>query len=193
MRIISGLLALVLGIAALLGGIGLQTIWAPPQTLTAEVADQPAEAPLTVITGEFAEVDEEPVDYTLVGDGEYTVMLGRERDIRAWIGDAAHNTVTGIETDVADGEAPRLMVEHTEGETPVPNPIGSDLWIETHTVSGTLEQRWTLPEEDQTALLVAVDGTAPAPTEMTVTWTNRVGESPWILPLLIIGPAQAPA
>lgn len=188
MRIISGLLALVLGIAALLGGIGLQTIWAPPQTLTAEVADQPAEAPLTVITGEFAEVDEEPVDYTLVGDGEYTVMLGRERDIRAWIGDAAHNTVTGIETDVADGEAPRLMVEHTEGETPVPNPIGSDLWIETHTVSGTLEQRWTLPEEDQTALLVAVDGTAPAPTEMTVTWTNRVGESPWILPLLIIGP-----
>ena len=188
MRILSGLLALLLGIAALLGGIGLQTIWAPPQTLTAEVADQPAEAPLTLITGDFAEVDEDPVDYTLTGEGEYTVMLGRERDIRAWIGDAAHNTVRGIQTDVPDGTAPRLTVEHTEGEAPVPDPAGSDLWIETHTVSGALEQRWTLPEEDQTALLVAVDGTAPAPTEMTVTWTNRVGESPWILPLLIIGP-----
>lgn len=189
MRTVSGLLALLLGLAALLGGIGLQTIWAPPQTLTAEVAEQPAEAPLTLITGEFAQVDDDAVDYTLTGDGEYTVMLGRERDIRAWIGDAAHNTVTGIETEVPEGQAPRVLVEHTEGEAPVPNPVGSDLWIETHEVSGTLEQRWTLPEEDQTALLVAVDGTEPAPTDMTVTWTNRVGTSPWITPLIVLGSA----
>lgn len=189
MRTVSGLLALLLGLAALLGGIGLQTIWAPPQTLTAEVAEQPAEAPLTLITGEFAQVDDDAVDYTLTGDGEYTVMLGRERDIRAWIGDAAHNTVTGIETEVPEGQAPRVLVEHTEGEAPVPNPVGSDLWIETHEVSGTLEQRWTLPEEDQTALLVAVDGTEPAPADMTVTWTNRVGTSPWITPLIVLGSA----
>lgn len=188
MRIVSGLLALLLGLAALLGGIGLQTIWAPPLTLTAEVGDDPTEAPLTVITGEFAEIDEDPVEYTLTGDGDYTVMLGRERDIQAWIGDAAHNTVKGIQTDVPEGEQPHVIVEHAEGEMTVPNPVDSDLWIETHEASGTLEQRWTLPEEDQTALLIAVDGTAPAPTDVTVTWTNRVGDSPWIVPLLVIGP-----
>ncbi|WP_336704302.1 hypothetical protein [Micrococcus terreus] len=188
MRIVSGLLALLLGLAALLGGIGLQTIWTPPLTLTAEVGDDPTEAPLTVITGEFAEIDEDPVEYTLTGDGDYTVMLGRERDIQAWIGDAAHNTVKGIQTDVPEGEQPHVIVEHAEGEMTVPNPVDSDLWIETHEASGTLAQRWTLPEEDQTALLIAVDGTAPAPTDVTVTWTNRVGDSPWIVPLLVIGP-----
>lgn len=188
MRIVSGILAILLGLAALLGGIGLQTIWAPPQTMTATVGEDPKAAPLTVITGDFQSVDEDPVDYTLTGEGDYTVMLGRQRDIDAWVAGAAHNTVKGIETDVPDGQQPRVIVEHTDGEAVVPTPVDSDLWIETHQASGTLEQRWTLPEEDQTALLIAVDGTQPAPAEVTVTWTNRVGDSPWILPLLIIGP-----
>lgn len=186
-RIVSGLLALLLGIAALISGIGLQTFWAPPETKTASVAQPPAEAPLTLITGDFAQVDDDEVDYTLTGEGEYTVMLGRERDVRAWIGDAAYNEVTGIQADVAKDEDPQVTIEHTEGEATVPNPAGSDLWIETFEVAGTLEQRWNLPEEDRTALLIAVDGTEPAPTEMTVTWTNREGTSPWITPLIVIG------
>lgn len=187
MRVISGLLALLLGAVALVSGIGLQTFWAPPPSLTAEVDQAPEAAPLTLITGAFAQVDEEPVEYTLTGEGDYTVMLGREQDIRAWIGDAAVNEVTGITTDGADRNAPVVQIQHTDGAAEVPNPAGSDLWMETYQVSGELNQRWTLPEEEQTALLVAVDGTQPAPTDLSVTWTNRAEDNPWICPLIIGG------
>lgn len=82
-------MALLVGLAALLGAIGLQTIWAPPETMTATVAEQPAQAPLTVITSGIDAADDEPVDFTVSGDGYFNVMLGRERDVRAWVGDAA--------------------------------------------------------------------------------------------------------
>ncbi|MDI3331867.1 MAG: hypothetical protein QJR09_14215 [Micrococcus sp.] len=180
-------MALLLGIAALLGASGLQTIWAPPETMTAAVGQAPAEAPLTVITSGIDEVDEEPVEFTLSGEGSFNVMLGRERDVQAWVGDAAHNTVTGITTDVPSGEAPRIEVQHTDGEATVPNPKGSDLWLEVQEAQDRLEERWSVPSDGDWALLVARDGTDPAPTEMTVTWTNRVGDSPWIVPLYVIG------
>lgn len=185
---------MVLGLVALFGAIGLQTIWAPPATLTASsnsaAVDAPADAPLTVITGginEVAGATEESVEYTLTGEGDYTVMLGQVRDIDAWVGEAAHNTVTGIETEVPDRQDPRVVVEHTEGEASVPNPAGSDLWVDLQEANGTIEQRWSVPSEGEWALLVAADGTESAPLEMTVTWTNTVGGSPWIIPLFVIG------
>ncbi|WP_313815947.1 hypothetical protein [Citricoccus sp.] len=191
MRVVSGVVALVLGLAAIFGAVGLQTIWAPPATLTATTdqssVDAAPEAPLTVITGGINEVAEDPVDYTLTGDGDYTVMLGQTRDIEAWIGDAAHNTVTGVETEVPDGQDPQVVVEHTEGEATVPDPAGSDLWVDTQEASGTIDQRWSVPSEGDWSLLVATDGTEPAPAEMTVSWTNTLGDSPWIVPLAIIG------
>lgn len=180
-------MALLLGIAALLGAGGLQTIWAPPESMTATVAQEPAEAPLTVITSGIDEVDDDPVEYTVTGEGDFIVMLGRERDVRAWVGDAAHNTVTGITTDGPDDEGPRIDVEHADGEAAVPNPRGSDLWLDVQEAQDRLEQRWSVPSDGDWALLVARDGTDPAPTEMTVTWTNRVGDSPWIVPLYVIG------
>jgi hypothetical protein len=179
--------ALVLGIAALLGATGLQTIWAPPETMTASVGQDPAAAPLTVITSGIDEVDEEPVEFTLSGEGSFNVMLGRERDVQAWVGDAAHNTVTGITTDVPRDEAPRIEIEHADGQATVPNPKGSDLWLDVQEGKDRLEQRWSVPSDGDWALLVARDGTEPAPIEMTVTWTNRVGDSPWIVPLYVIG------
>ncbi|MGM7670061.1 hypothetical protein [Microbacterium sp. A93] len=193
-RGISGVVALVLGLVALFGAIGLQTIWAPPTTLTASSnsveVDAPADAPLTVITGginEVAGAADEAVEYTLTGEGDYTVMLGQTRDIEAWVGESAHNTVTGIEAEVAGGQDPRVVVEHTDGEATVPDPAGSDLWVDLQEASGTIEQRWSVPSEGEWALLVAADGTEPAPTEMTVTWTNTVGDSAWIIPLFVIG------
>ncbi|HEY4614112.1 MAG TPA: hypothetical protein VIG75_01485, partial [Citricoccus sp.] len=187
MRVVSGIVALLVGLAALLGAIGLQTIWAPPETMTATVAEQPAQAPLTVITSGIDEVDDEPVEFTLEGSGDFAVMLGRERDVRAWVGDAAHNTVTGIATDVPRGQSPRVEVEHSEGEQSVPNPQGSDLWVDVQEAQDRVEQRWSVPSDGDWALLVARDGREPAPTDLSVTWANRAGDSPWIVPLYVIG------
>ncbi|QCU78405.1 hypothetical protein E7744_09730 [Citricoccus sp. SGAir0253] len=180
-------MALLLGLVALFVAGGLQTVWAPPESLAATVPAGTEEAPLTVITEGIGEVDEDPVEFTLTGEGYFNVMLGRARDVEAWVGDAAHNTVTGVDTGADRGEAPRIEVEHAEGEATVPNPRDSDLWLDVQVGRDRLEQRWTVPSEGEWALLVARDGTDPAPTDLTVTWTNRAGDSPWIVPLYVLG------
>lgn len=191
MKVFSGVVAILLGLGAIFGALGLQTVWAPPEEITATVpsggSQSPADAPLTVITEGINDVDEDDVEYTLNGDGEYTLMLGQIRDIEAWVDDAAHNTITGINTDVEDGENPVMTVEHTEGTDEVPSPVNSDLWVDTQQAEGAVTQRWSTPAEGQWALLVVADGTAPAPMDLSVTWVNHEGDSPWIVPLYIIG------
>lgn len=48
------------------------------------------------------------------------------------------------------------------------SPVGSDLWLETFTGTDSLETQSALP--DGVSMLVAYDGTADAPTDITVTW-----------------------
>lgn len=191
MKAFSGVIAILLGLGAIFAALGLQTVWAPPEQATAGVAAEgegaPGEAPLTIITGGITEVDDENIEYSLTGEGEYTLMLGQSRDIEAWVGDAAHNTITGVNTDVPRGESPVVTVEHTEGESTVPSPVGSDLWVDIQEADGTITQRWSTPAEGEWALLVVADGTEPAPVDFSVTWVNQEGNSPWIVPLYVIG------
>lgn len=191
MKAFSGVIAILLGLGAIFAALGLQTVWAPPEQVTAGVPAEgegaPAEAPLTVITGGITDVDDEDIEYSLTGEGEYTLMLGQTRDIEAWVGDAAHNTITGVNTDVDRGEDPVVTVEHVEGENTVPSPVSSDLWVDIQEAEGTTTQRWATPAEGEWALLVVSDGTEPAPVDFSVTWINQEGNSPWIVPLYIIG------
>ncbi|MGO1182562.1 MAG: hypothetical protein ACTHZ5_07590 [Micrococcaceae bacterium] len=191
MKAFSGVIAILLGLGAIFAAVGLQTVWAPPEQVTAGVVAEgdgaPDGAPLTVITGGITEVDDENIEYSLTGEGEYTLMLGQTRDIEAWVGDAAHNTITGVNTEVDRGEDPVVTVEHTEGESTVPNPVSSDLWVDIQEAEGTTTQRWSTPAEGEWALLVVADGTEPAPVDFSVTWVNQEGNSPWIVPLYVIG------
>lgn len=191
MKAFSGVIAILLGLGAIFAALGLQTVWAPPEQVTAGVATEgegaPGEAPLTIITGGITEVDDENIEYSLTGEGDYTLMLGQTRDIEAWVGDAAHNTITGVNTDVPRGESPVVTVEHTEGESTVPSPVSSDLWVDIQEAEGTITQRWSTPAEGEWALLVVADGTESAPTDFSVTWVNQEGNSPWIVPLYVIG------
>lgn len=164
--------------------VGLQTVWSPPEERTASIEAPDSEAPLTIITPGIEVEDDETAEYTLTGEGEFTLMLGQRRDIDAWVGDAAHTEITGIDDS---GDDPVVTVETVEGESEVPNPVNSDLWMATQTVEGEVTQRWAAPEEGDWALLVATDGTTPAPTELSVTWATDETESPWVTPLMVIG------
>ncbi|WGH84058.1 hypothetical protein [Auritidibacter ignavus] len=184
MKVFFGILSLVLGIASMVVSVGLQTVWSPPEERTASIEAPDSEAPLTIITPGIEVEDDETAEYTLTGEGEFTLMLGQRRDIDAWVGDAAHTEITGIDDS---GDDPVVTVETVEGESEVPNPVNSDLWMATQTVEGEVTQRWAAPEEGDWALLVATDGTTPAPTELSVTWATDETESPWVTPLMVIG------
>lgn len=181
MRILLAVLAILLGAAALLVGIGQRTFWAPPETAMATLAAPLADAPLTVIEPGVAGVHPDAVDITIDGDGEFVAALGRSSDVDAWVGKAAHNTITGVDTvnDV-------LFAEHTDGEPKVPNPENSDLWVDSETADGQLLHKWTEPAQGDWSLLLAADGTEPAPTSITVSWPNDAS-TPFAIPLIIAG------
>ncbi|WP_115789329.1 hypothetical protein [Arthrobacter silvisoli] len=171
----------LLGLLVLLAGIGQLTFWAPADTVTASAPSDTKAAPLTVIGQELLDHKGGPSRITIKGDGNFVLAVGRPDDVDGWVGKTAHNTVTGVSED---GKS--LQVTNTEGEATAPAPAGSDLWVETESASGQLEYSWNPPADGEWSLLLASDGTKPAPASISVTYPNDT-YMPWAVPLILIG------
>ncbi|MFL4475289.1 hypothetical protein ACIPVK_14925 [Paeniglutamicibacter sp. MACA_103] len=181
MRKIFSAIAIILGLAALVVGIGQRTIWAPPETLTASFAQAPAAAPVTLIEAGAGTVGGHPTEITINAEGKFTASLVRSADAQAWVGKAAHTTITGI-------NAEDTLLESTSetGEDQVPNPAGDDIFQATENADKTMTYRWTNPDEGSWTLLLAADGKAAAPTDITATWPGDTA-TPFSMPLIIAG------
>jgi hypothetical protein len=171
----------LLGLLTLLAGIGQKTIWAPSETFTASAPTGAAEAPLTVIDQKLRSLHGGTVKINIKGDGNFILAAGRPDDVKAWVGPTAHNTVTGVSEDEKS-----LQVEHADGEATAPNPAGSDLWVSNEDASGELDYSWTPPADGDWSLLLASDGTKPAPSSISMTFPNDTA-TPWAVPLMVIG------
>ena len=178
-RLLVVLLAL-LGVAALAVGIGMRTIWLPDDEVRATLAVD-TDAPLLITAPGVLEARPGPVTVEVSGESDAPLLLavGSERDVEAWVGDAAHTTVTGFSTETV------LTSESTDGEAEVPDPSGSDLWVQTAAADGEVTLDYD-PPEGRYLLLAASDGAAPAPAELTVTWPREV-TTPWSVPLIVLG------
>ena len=171
----------LLGLLTLLAGIAQKTFWAPPETVTAAAPSGATAAPLTVIDEKLRTLHDGTVTINVKGEGSFMLAAGRPDDVDAWVGATAHNTVSGVSED---GKA--LQLTHTDGEATAPSPAGSDLWVSTENASGELKYNWTPPADGDWALLLATDGTKPAPASITMTFPNDTS-TPWAIPLMVIG------
>ncbi|MHA7288148.1 hypothetical protein ACX80V_00670 [Arthrobacter sp. MDT3-24] len=181
MRFKTAVALVLLGLLTLLAGIGQKTIWAPSETFTASAPADAAEAPLTVIDQDLRTAQGGTVKIKIEGDGNFMLAAGRPDDVDAWVGPTAHNTITGVSEDNKS-----LQVEHADGDATAPNPSGSDLWVSTENASGELEYSWTPPADGEWSLLLASDGTKPAPSSVSMTFPNDTS-TPWAIPLMVIG------
>ena len=181
LRLKTAVALVLLGLLTLLAGIGQRTIWAPSETFTASAPADAAEAPLTVIDQNLRTLHGGTVKITIEGDGNFMLAAGRPDDVDAWVGQAAHNTISGVSED---GKS--LQVEHADGEATAPNPAGSDLWVSTENANGELEYSWTPPADGDWTLLLASDGTKAAPASVSMTFPNDTS-TPWAIPLIVLG------
>jgi hypothetical protein len=171
----------LLGLLTLLAGIGQKTFWAPPETVTAAAPSGATAAPLTVFDEKLRTLHNGTVTINVKGEGSFMLAAGRPDDVDAWVGATAHNTVSGVSED---GKA--LELTHADGEAAAPSPAGSDLWVSTENASGELKYNWTPPADGDWALLLATDGTKPAPASISMTFPNDTS-TPWAIPLMVIG------
>ena len=181
MRKIFSAIAIILGLAALVAGIGQRTIWAPPETLTASVAAAPADAPVTLLEAGIGSVGAHPTDITITSDGKFTASLVRSADAQAWVGKAAHTSISGI-----NAETMEFDVSSKTGEATVPNPAKADIVQSTENADKTMSYRWTNPDAGSWTLLLAADGKAAAPTQITASWPGDTA-TPFSMPLIISG------
>ncbi|MCU1518497.1 MAG: hypothetical protein JWQ75_3218 [Pseudarthrobacter sp.] len=181
MRFKTAVALVLLGLLTLLAGIGQKTIWAPSETFTVSAPTDTAEAPLTVIDQDLRTLHGGTVKINIEGDGNFILAAGRPDDVAAWVGQTAHNTITGVSDDNKS-----LTVEHADGEATAPNPAGSDLWVSSENASGELDYSWTPPADGEWSLLLASDGTKAAPGAVSMTFPNDTS-TPWAVPLMVIG------
>lgn len=171
----------VLGLLLLALGIGQRTVWLPPETVTASLPASQQSAPVTVIDASVRTLRGGPVTVNIKSAGKIALAQGRSDDVDAWVGKAAHLTVDG-----ADAGFKSLTSKHADGEAKVPNPAGSDLWVAEESGNGQLSYQWQPPADGDWSLLLASDGTAPAPTDITVTAPND-NSTPTAVPLMVLG------
>ncbi|TDK27618.1 hypothetical protein E2F48_00280 [Arthrobacter crusticola] len=170
---------IIAGVLLMLIGIGQRTFWAPPETVTFSVPAGAETGPVTVIDAAARNNDAGDVDIAVKSGGAFTLAVGRAADVDAWVGDAAHLRVTGV----GDEE---LKTEFTDGEATVPDPRGADLWTSEETAEGSVTHSWINPAEGDFSILLVSDGTAAAPSDISITEPNDAS-TPLAVPLIVAG------
>ncbi|UYO98484.1 glycosyl transferase [Microbacterium sp. M28] len=182
MRFVWAVVAFVLATLLIGAGIAQRTLFMGPSSEELVLETSQPE-PYTLIDGAVLRTQPGLQSLIIRGDGELFAAYGRTADMEAWLSDATYNSITlkedgtpettVVEPELAEDE------ESTEEPTPAPteepaepaagrNPAGSDLWLDSFTEQDQIITDMQLPEG--TSILIARDGTEPAPDDIVVSW-----------------------
>lgn len=205
MRFVWAVVAFVLAAALIGAGIAQRTVFAGPSTQSATIALED-DTPFTLVDG--AVLNTLPGTQTLevAGPDGVFVAYGRTADVAAWLSDEEYTAVTLDEDDVIvsavvepdpdaveqadpgtadDAQAADDAAAEEDASAPSGrNPVGSDLWLAEYTDPDAVVANLQLPST--MSLLIASDGTAPAPADISVTW-DIPQTTPWAGPLILLG------
>ena len=182
MRFVWAVLAFVLAAASFGAGLAQRTVFMGPDSEQETVAVD-EELPYTVIDADAFSLHAGTQTLRIAGEGTLYAAYGRTADVEAWLSDQTYNRVSAGE----DGGLETTVVEPTveAGDaTAGRNPAGSDLWIEEQTADDELLRQEHLP--DGVSMIVAVDGSSPAPSDISLVWPLDQ-KTPWFGPLMVLG------
>lgn len=182
MRFVWAVLAFVLAAASFGAGLAQRTVFLGPDSAEQSVSVD-EDLPYLVIDGDAFALRPGAQTLTVRGDGPLYTAYGRTSDVEAWLSDQRYSRVSAGADDQLETEVVEPSVEAGEA-TAGRNPAGSDLWIEEQTAEDEIVRRDQLPEG--MSMLVAVDGTQPAPSDISLVWPLDQ-RTPWFGPLMVLG------
>lgn len=183
MRFVWAVVAFVIAAAMIGAGIAQRTVFQGPSETTTSVQTE-GSAAYTLIDGSVLTSVPGAQTLRVEGDGAVFVSYGRTADLKAWLADVDYTAVT------VDGEGTVQTADQAPTVTPTSDaaagrsPIDNDLWLDEYEQTGSLSTTLQLP--DDMSVLVASDGTAPAPSNISVTWPID-DSTPWAGPLIVGG------
>ncbi|MCR2801055.1 glycosyl transferase [Microbacterium sp. zg-Y818] len=202
MRFVWAVVAFVLAALMIGAGLAQRTVFQGPtsQSETIEVAE---DVPYVLVDGGV--LRSQPGSQTLRAQGEGAIFAayGRTADLEAWLSpwEYAHvalddgvvasevvspaaEPATGDSPEAADAAAGTASTDAAATTVAPMSPAGSDLWLDEFTDEDLLIQTLQLPED--MSVLIAADGSAPAPSRLTITWPIA-NATPWAGPLIAGG------
>jgi hypothetical protein len=186
-RFVLALVTFVVAAALIAFGIAQRTVLKPADHVTVSAA-APKDVRYVVIPGAVLKAHPGVQRLHLAGSGTAFAAYGRTADVTAWLSGQRYATVrVGGDGSVQPADVRTApVVAGLRGGHPDPN--GSDLWIDQQRAPGGLD--WTVNVPDSLSLLVAADGTAPAPSTVTVSWPVR-SSTPLATPMIVTGSVLA--
>ncbi|MDQ1121971.1 glycosyl transferase [Microbacterium trichothecenolyticum] len=182
MRFVWAVVAFVIAAVMIGAGIAQRTVFQGPSETTTTVQTQ-GSTPYTLIDGSVLTSTPGAQTLRVGGDGQVFVSYGRTSDVKAWLADTGYTAVT----PGSDGGVQTSVVQPTvtaSGQAAGRSPVDSDLWLEEYEQTGPLSTTFQLPSD--MSVLIASDGTAPAPADISVTWPID-DSTPWAGPLIVGG------
>ena len=178
MRFVLAIISFALAALMIGFGIAQRTILAQPDEAVLSTSVS-SDAAVTVIDGAALNAYPGLQTLTVKGTGPIFAAYGRSADVIGWIGDTKYNAIT---VEAASGELKTTVVPGTE--TTVPDPSGSDLWLEEYGKTDTLQLTVAVPQD--ISFIIVSDGTAPAPADISLSWPLD-NSTPFAIPLVVGG------
>ncbi|MCU1413151.1 MAG: hypothetical protein JWN80_491 [Microbacteriaceae bacterium] len=178
MRFIAAIVSFVLAFGMIAFGIAQRTVLLEPANVTSTVTSH-SDATVTLVDSATLQSIPGRQKLDIAGTGSVFAAYGRTEDVQAWVGNTKYNKLT---YDKTKGKLVSTVVPGKA--TKVPDPIGSDLWLDEFSHSKSLSFTVNVPN-DITVIIVS-NGTKPAPANVSITWPldNR---TPWAGPLIVGG------
>ena len=190
MRFVIAIVLFVAAFCAIGLGIAQRTVLAGPDSFTTQVTT--ADAAVTVVDGDALNALPGTQGVKISGQGDIFLAYGRTSDVLAWVADLPYNHVTltaganELNSEIIEDAGAEPTPGTTETPTPtptpsatdaadaeaftgdVPDPRGSDLWVQEFSGSDELTRRINAPQD--ISLIVMSDGLSAAPSEVSITW-----------------------
>jgi hypothetical protein len=197
-RFVLAIVAFVFAAVLIVLGIAQRTVLLEPSSTSLSTSVEGA-VPYTVIGSSALSANDGSQTLTVSGSDTVFISYGRTADIRAWLGDSEYAVVThkdgastlraAVKTPTdTPSAAPTSGAQADQGpaatDPAAANPAGSDLWLEEFTAEKSLTTTINVPEG--VSVLVASDGTKPAPASIRIYWPID-NSTPWAGPLIAAG------
>ncbi len=185
MRFIFAIFAFIIATALIGVGVAQRTVFLPPSTVNATV-DVTGDAPYVMIDSDTLQTHPGKQTLVLSGGGPIFAAYGRTSDVEAWLSGASYDTI-GYDSETGDLTSTVVDADPEGAENVASgsaNPAGSDLWLEEFTSTDAMYRTVNLPAGY--SVIIASDGTQPAPTNIKLSWPIA-NATPWVGPLLVAG------
>jgi hypothetical protein len=177
-RFVLAIICFIIAFGTLGTGIAQRTFFAPPSEVTLHTVSR-APAPVVVIDGSALNSYKQTQNVKLSGSATTFAAYGRTSDVLAWVGNATYNEVTLNKS--TDELQSKLHVGKTDT---VPNPAGSDLWLQQFAFDQGKNFSIKIPAD--MSVIAVSNGKLPAPSDISVTWPLD-DSNPWAGPLILTG------